>query len=32
MATEILQSIAGHSARYGTTVEISGGIGVIEVK
>jgi poly-gamma-glutamate synthesis protein (capsule biosynthesis protein) len=32
LAEEILQSIATHSEKYGTTVKITGGIGVIEVK
>ncbi len=31
-AEEILQSIAMHSAKYGTKVKVSGGLGIIEVK
>jgi poly-gamma-glutamate synthesis protein (capsule biosynthesis protein) len=31
-AEEILQSIAMHSAKYGTKVKVSGGRGIIEVK
>lgn len=32
LADEILQSVAGYSRKYGTKVQISNGVGVIEVK
>lgn len=31
-AGEILESIAGHSAKYGTDIHVSGGVGIIELQ